>query len=513
MLTIRNRRKYAVKTMNDLLTYNVIRFKYHGWSMEELNASIAKDTAKIDDNLAKIDTLTDQCIEVGEDVRTAENIADIIDNNVDAGDGINETSSAIIDEVIEGMYKRHGLKREHKSNISSESFSTTKGRLQAAKEVKVSIEGFFESIKKFFSWIWDKICGFFRAIKEFFTGKSSKTGEKADQAKEGLNNLVAEGAANENTEISPETLKQAAEEIKDAQENGEASEAEESEGEVSGAEEGSEEEEEKRKEEERKRREEEKERVRAGNAARQKAYDDYIAEANAAKATSAKEVIDAINKATEEIKKGYEHFTRLCKILKDNAFKVLKLDTCKELYKQVDVWLNRFAKSPDDKMIDGNIQAASNVHEINEYFKTRLYISGKLAEMNQVLDITLNSFPKDETEAARKGMMQYINGFSTQLDILREAFSSKKIPEKSFFQEAKNWFSKKLLGKDPDKLKDDEKVFTLDKVDFGKLAKGIGNIVNVIKNLQKTAANISDDLNKTQQLLHEAFQTKRAATI
>ena len=500
MLTIRNRRKYAVKTMNDLLTYNVIRFKYHGWSMEELNASIAKDTAKIDDNLAKIDTLTDQCIEAGEDVRTAENIADIIDNNVDAGDGINETSSAIIDEVIEGMYKRHGLKREHKSNISSESFNTTKGRLQAAKEVKVSIEGFFESIKKFFSWIWDKICGFFRSIKEFFTGKSGKVGEKADQAKEGLNNLVEEGAADENTEISPETLKQAAEDIQNAQENSESSEAGTSEGEASES------------EEEKKRREEAENRERRGKE-RQEAHAEFVAAVDAAKATSAKEIIDAINKATEEIKKGYEHFTRLCKLLKDNAFKVLKRDMCKKYYELVDEWLNKFAKSSDDKMIDGSINAASNVHEINEYFKKRHYISGKLAEMNQVLDITLNSFPKDETEAARKGMMQYINGFSTQLDILREAFSSKKIPEKSFFQNAKNWFSRKLLGKDPDKLGDDEKVFTLDKVDFGKLAKGISNIVNVIKNLQKTAANISDDLNKTQQLLHEAFQAKRAATI
>ena len=509
MLRARNRKKYAVKNMNALLTYNVISRKYYGWSMEELNASIAKDTAKIDDTLASIDMLTDQCIEAGEDVNTAEKIADIVDTTIDNEEGISETSSVIIDEVIEGMYKRHGLKREHKSNISSESFNTTKGRLQAAKEVKVSIEGFFESIKKFFSWIWDKICGFFRSIKEFFTGKSGKVGEKADQAKEGLNNLVAEGAADENTEISPETLKQAAEDIQNAQENSESSEAEESEGEASGAEEESEEEEEKRKEEERKKREEEKERVRAGNAARQKAYDDYIAEANAAKATSAKEVIDAINKATEEIKKGYEHFTRLCKLLKDNAFKVLKLDMCKKYYELLDEWLNRFAKEPEDKGIQDI--TFLNVHELNEYFKKRHYISGKLAEMNQVLDITLNSFPKDETEAARKGMMQYINGFSTQLDILREAFSSKKIPEKTFFQNAKNWFSRKLLGKDPDKLGDDEKVFTLDKVDFGKLAKGISNIINVIKNLQKTAYNISDDLRKTESLLYEAYKAKKAS--
>ena len=212
MLTIRNRRKYAVKTMNDLLTYNVIRFKYHGWSMEELNASIAKDTAKIDDSLASIDMLTDQCIEAGEDVNTAEKIADIVDTTIDNEEGISETSSVIIDEVIEGMYKRHGLKREHKSNISSESFNTTKGRLQAAKEVKVSIEGFFESIKKFFSWIWDKICGFFRSIKEFFTGKSTKTGEKAEQAKEGLNNLVENGAIDSSSEISPKALERIVEE-------------------------------------------------------------------------------------------------------------------------------------------------------------------------------------------------------------------------------------------------------------------------------------------------------------
>ena len=466
MLTIRNRKKYAVKNMNALLTYNVIRFKYHGWSMEELNASIAKDTAKIDDSLASIDMLTDQCIEAGEDVNTAEKIADIVDTTIDNEEGISETSSVIIDEVIEGMYKRHGLKREHKSNISSESFNTAKGRLQAAKEVKVSIEGFFESIKKFFSWIWDKICGFFKSIKEFFTGKSTKTGEKAEQAKESLNNLVENGAIDSSSEISPKALERIVEEVaNDNNNNNNKGDEEKKDSSPNPAE----------------------------------AYQEYLDKCKEAQEKSAKEVIKVIEEKTAEIDKGLKVFASMCDLLKSKAFKILKWEECKQLYDGLDKWLNRWAVDANDK----------NYYSTDKIFKDKWYIADSLDNVMELLDLTLTKFPPDEVKAARDGMLKYINLFDAHLNSLRQAFSAKKIPNKSFFQDAKNWFSRKILHKEPGQPMPGERIFTLDKSDFGKLAKGISNICNVIKDIQKAANNISNELRTTGDMLYEAWKQKK----
>lgn len=96
---------------------------------------------------------------------TLEKVGDVVDSSLENGEGVSGETAAVVEETIESILRRHGMKR-HMSirKVSSESFSTNADRLNAAKQLKVSIEGIFGMVKDGIGAIFGTVSDFFGAL-------------------------------------------------------------------------------------------------------------------------------------------------------------------------------------------------------------------------------------------------------------------------------------------------------------------------------------------------------------
>lgn len=96
---------------------------------------------------------------------TLEKVGDVVDSSLENGEGVSGETAAVVEETIENILRRHGMKRHIRiRKISSESFNTNAGRLDAAKQLKVSIEGIFGMVKDGIGAIFGTVSDFFGAL-------------------------------------------------------------------------------------------------------------------------------------------------------------------------------------------------------------------------------------------------------------------------------------------------------------------------------------------------------------
>lgn len=150
----------------------------------------AKNMAEVQENLNMIETASDTMNTVIEDSHLTENIAEIVEDAAEAGEGVSETAVTLIQEAVESIYRRHGMPKRYYPKIPSlEAYGGN--RIKTAKairhQLKVSIEdGFIETIKS----IWEKICNFFSELWDKITGNSSSNEDKATELQKRIKKLM-----------------------------------------------------------------------------------------------------------------------------------------------------------------------------------------------------------------------------------------------------------------------------------------------------------------------------------
>ena len=150
----------------------------------------AKNMAEVQENLNMIETASDTMNTVIEDSHLTENIAEIVEDAAEAGEGVSETAVTLIQEAVESIYRRHGMPKRYYPKIPSlEAYGGN--RIKTAKairrQLKVSIEdGFIDTIKS----IWEKICKFFSDLWDKITGNSSSNKDNATELQKRIKKLM-----------------------------------------------------------------------------------------------------------------------------------------------------------------------------------------------------------------------------------------------------------------------------------------------------------------------------------
>jgi hypothetical protein len=137
----------------------------------ETAAEIAEDTAEVQETAGDIGS-TDEAI--GEAVNESEeldNVAEVLQEGVDSGEGVTEETAAIAEVAVEGVCRRLGLTRraQYRKLISREDFTSKHTRLVQTKialeEVKGRVAQAWEQFKAFLARMWEAIVEFFTSIK------------------------------------------------------------------------------------------------------------------------------------------------------------------------------------------------------------------------------------------------------------------------------------------------------------------------------------------------------------
>lgn len=121
------------------------------------------------------DAISKDISDARDDLVLLENIRDNISNKLTSGEGINETSAAIIQHTLEGLYIRRGFtKRMLPPRMSLENFKSKKTRMIASRITLESITDLIKNIGKYIVKKMQSFAGWFRdlwsKIKATFAG-------------------------------------------------------------------------------------------------------------------------------------------------------------------------------------------------------------------------------------------------------------------------------------------------------------------------------------------------------
>ena len=178
-----SRYRDQVKNLSGLLGLESYGRSYSYYSLEELEEAIAEDNAEIQETEADLNAAGDTMDQLAVDSETVSNVSNIVDDSIESGEGLSETSAELVQEAVESIMRRHGMPRRTWPNFpSKESFSSGRSRLEATRRLKVSIEeGIFRKMWTGIKNLWQKIKNMFRSLWDKLFGKGKKTEDKADE--------------------------------------------------------------------------------------------------------------------------------------------------------------------------------------------------------------------------------------------------------------------------------------------------------------------------------------------
>lgn len=137
---------------------------------ENTDAALVESEAEVDQAMDDIDTAQDTVDTLNNDAETVENVTEIVDNSIENGEGLDETSAAIVQETIESIYRRHGMPKRHWPRFpSTESFRSRSDRIRSTRAIKVALEGAWDTIKNAVISVWETIRDFFVDLYKKFT--------------------------------------------------------------------------------------------------------------------------------------------------------------------------------------------------------------------------------------------------------------------------------------------------------------------------------------------------------
>jgi hypothetical protein len=163
-------------------------------------AEVEAGAAEVSEQADSVEEVTQATDDAGEDVQALSDVKDVMEESVEKGEGLDETSAALAEVAVESICARLGIKTYGRALPSVESFGSKSSRLTATK---VAIESIGEKIKTIWTAIlnalqvvWDKIKSFFlsfvkhrNSLKKHLEGlkerASKMTGEIEDKEIEG----------------------------------------------------------------------------------------------------------------------------------------------------------------------------------------------------------------------------------------------------------------------------------------------------------------------------------------
>ena len=126
---------------------------------EMSDAEVVEAGNEVDEGVDEVETAADTVEDLADDSETLTNVGEVVDGAIDSGEGLSEDAATVVEETIENILRRHGMKRHKRyAYPSMEDFSSKAGRVRAAKQLKVSVEDFLQSI-------WDGIVTIIENIK------------------------------------------------------------------------------------------------------------------------------------------------------------------------------------------------------------------------------------------------------------------------------------------------------------------------------------------------------------
>ena len=115
---------------------------------EEISdAELVEAGNEVDEGVDEVETSLDTAEDLADDNETLTNVGEVVDGAIESGEGLSEDAATVVEETIENILRRHGMKRHLRfSYPSMENFDSKAGRIRAAKQLKVSIESFIDTI-------------------------------------------------------------------------------------------------------------------------------------------------------------------------------------------------------------------------------------------------------------------------------------------------------------------------------------------------------------------------------
>lgn len=160
-------------------------------------AEVAESVAEIDDSVTEIDDLNGDIDSAEADLGTLDKIQDVMEESVEKGEGLDETSAEIAEIAIESICARLGI--EKRVMPAMESFGSSNSRIVATKiameGVKEIAERVWKAIKEAFQKVWAYIVEFY---KKYLTGLG--------RAKEANTALLKEAKSFGKTEVEKDKI-------------------------------------------------------------------------------------------------------------------------------------------------------------------------------------------------------------------------------------------------------------------------------------------------------------------
>lgn len=137
---------------------------------DNTDAALVESSTELDSNLDDAETAMDTSETISNDAETVENLGEVVEDSIESGEGLDETSAAVVQETVENIMKRHGMPRRAWPKFPSlEAYSNRSSRLRATKQILVSLEGVWNDIKSGIMKAWEAIRDFFVGIWKKFT--------------------------------------------------------------------------------------------------------------------------------------------------------------------------------------------------------------------------------------------------------------------------------------------------------------------------------------------------------
>lgn len=183
---------------------------------DEAMVEVAENMSEVEDSAAEVEEMNDAIDSTITDGETLEKIQGVMEESVESGEGLDETSAEIAEIAIESICARLGI--EQRVMPAMESFGSSNSRVVATKIALETIsevaERVWKAVKEAFKKVWDYIVEFY---KKYATGlgiakrandqlmKDAKSFGKTKKEKESIDNkslatsLVIGGDANFDT--------------------------------------------------------------------------------------------------------------------------------------------------------------------------------------------------------------------------------------------------------------------------------------------------------------------------
>lgn len=136
----------------------------------ESAAEVETAAAEVTEQVGEVETMDTAVASAETDADTLGDIQEVLQEGVDSGEGVPESTAEVAEIAIESIRERLGMKRKNPASImpAMESFGSKGSRLAATK---IALEGVMDTIKtiwanimKALKWVWEKIKSFFLAL-------------------------------------------------------------------------------------------------------------------------------------------------------------------------------------------------------------------------------------------------------------------------------------------------------------------------------------------------------------